>query len=585
MNKVHKITKAIAIIMAALTLGSTMMPAMATSKTDPKYRIATAAEYYEYSKLVHEATPWGFASTLVDNGSVTSDAQNITLNFPNETALRLANLLYGKDINYTTLTYADTLKHQAVHPTDAIFQQLGVTDSSQKMSLLDAFASTPYTAPEIYLSKSDFTGLDFYKLIEDSKDNIGYYILDRFEFSANLYNFYDLDRLIGSHTTVRAGGGGYLNNCQLVIERKAEFLKKVDELYAGISDDLGKIVFALSAAERVEGSCLREIDFREKVYDTGSFGIGITKEQGDQAEADVLAARGSNTVYVMKHLGYDAKLIENGSMIQFLFRGTMHKIPAAKIFENLVSLNNKTSYSEEEIEAIHKAFDSLNKLSELDTDEITTNDVYARMDAKIDQLAQLAIDYKEKASYGILPLEVSNSGFLDITKGSELDTALTKLVGAGIISGVGNAKYAPNGSLTREQASKIIVTLLKLQNETPAVSNFPDVTSDNWSQSSIAIAFKHGLMKGLPNGNFGRTDLLTAGQLLTMMNRALKENDKVTATGLPWPAGDIANAKADGLIDGINVSDGSQGISRGETALIVYRTLNLLIQKGIVPAS
>ena len=78
--------------------------------------------------------------------------------------------------------------------------------------------------------------------------------------------------------------------------------------------------------------------------------------------------------------------------------------------------------------------------------------------------------------------------------------AVDVLSGIGVINGMGDGTFAPQGTLTRAQACKIIVYLLK-EEDLKGTCNFADCKG-HWAANEIAICEAKGIVAGYGNGNF-----------------------------------------------------------------------------------
>lgn len=80
--------------------------------------------------------------------------------------------------------------------------------------------------------------------------------------------------------------------------------------------------------------------------------------------------------------------------------------------------------------------------------------------------------------------------------------AIEYLCEKGIVNGVGENKFSPNATLTREQLAKIIVAAMGCH-DASAECIFADVPADSWAASYIASAYQNDLMKGVSDTEFG----------------------------------------------------------------------------------
>lgn len=92
--------------------------------------------------------------------------------------------------------------------------------------------------------------------------------------------------------------------------------------------------------------------------------------------------------------------------------------------------------------------------------------------------------------------------FSDIENVSWAIEAIEYLAEKGIVNGVGENKFDPNGELTREQFAKIIVGAYNCYDEN-AECIFSDVPKGSWAEKYIASAFDAGLMNGTSETEFG----------------------------------------------------------------------------------
>ena len=91
----------------------------------------------------------------------------------------------------------------------------------------------------------------------------------------------------------------------------------------------------------------------------------------------------------------------------------------------------------------------------------------------------------------------------------------------GIMNGVGEKQFNPNGVLTREQFAKIITVAFDKYDKN-AVASFKDVDAGNWAASYIASAKNAGLMNGINDSNFGFGKSLTREDICVVIYRAAK---------------------------------------------------------------
>ena len=154
----------------------------------------------------------------------------------------------------------------------------------------------------------------------------------------------------------------------------------------------------------------------------------------------------------------------------------------------------------------------------------------------------------------------------------------------GIMNGVSDSLFDPDGGLTRAMLVQILYNL----EGKPSIGNkvsFPDVKNGEWYEDAAAWAKENGITRGYEDGTFGADDMVTRAQAVTMLMNYAKikgydtegaaELDYGDADKVPsWAAEPMRWAVGSGVING----DGgllrpSDGASRAETAAIMTRFL------------
>ena len=147
----------------------------------------------------------------------------------------------------------------------------------------------------------------------------------------------------------------------------------------------------------------------------------------------------------------------------------------------------------------------------------------------------------------------------------------------GIIDGYADGSFKPEGTLTREQAAKII-TYMKL-GKTAAdklvatVAPYSDVAANRWSAGAIAYCTNEGILAGVGNGKFNPTGELTGLQFAKMLLVALGYDPKIEGlTGSAWAVNTAKLALDADLDDNIN-GNLSTALSRQDAAQMAFNTL------------
>jgi len=106
------------------------------------------------------------------------------------------------------------------------------------------------------------------------------------------------------------------------------------------------------------------------------------------------------------------------------------------------------------------------------------------------------------------------SGFIDMENHWARES-VEKLAYKGIITGYGNYKFMPSGTLTRAEAATIIARAFNLQSAS-SVASFPDVGNSHWAKDFINAAALHGIIRGYPDGSFRPNEPVTRAEMTVM---------------------------------------------------------------------
>lgn len=92
----------------------------------------------------------------------------------------------------------------------------------------------------------------------------------------------------------------------------------------------------------------------------------------------------------------------------------------------------------------------------------------------------------------------------------------------GIVQGRGNNIFDPNGKVTREEFTTMLVNAVGIDAEEYAgkTTVFTDVPADSWAAKYIAAAYENELVVGRGNGIFGYHDNILRAEVAVMLNNA-----------------------------------------------------------------
>ncbi|MBQ8588533.1 MAG: S-layer homology domain-containing protein, partial [Clostridia bacterium] len=156
--------------------------------------------------------------------------------------------------------------------------------------------------------------------------------------------------------------------------------------------------------------------------------------------------------------------------------------------------------------------------------------------------------------------------FADVS-GLPCEEAVNHLAGLGVINGRGDGTYAPGDSLSRAEMVAIILRGFGSE-DIEDIEKFRDVPPSHWAYMYIETAYKMGIVNGVTETTFAPEGTVTYEQAVKMLVCAVNKGDKAEAEG-GWPDGYIKIAEEMDVLQGIDAAKG-EAISRGTMAQLVY---------------
>ena len=163
--------------------------------------------------------------------------------------------------------------------------------------------------------------------------------------------------------------------------------------------------------------------------------------------------------------------------------------------------------------------------------------------------------------------------------------AVDVMTAAGIFQG-NNGNFDPNGTLTREQAAKIIAYMLvgqeKADKLTATIAPYSDVSANRWSAGAIAYCKNEGIIAGTGNGKFSPTAELTGLQFAKMLLVALGYDATIEKLeGASWAINTSKLALGDPDLDnGMENVSLSKVLTREEAAQMAFNTMKATLVDG-----
>ncbi len=179
--------------------------------------------------------------------------------------------------------------------------------------------------------------------------------------------------------------------------------------------------------------------------------------------------------------------------------------------------------------------------------------------------------------------------FADVANYAWAQEAITQLSEKGIIKGVSETEFAPANNIKRADYMLLLVRMLGL--DADVTENFADVSKDSYYYEALGVAKKLGLTTGVGNNKFNpeasitRQDMFVlAYRILEMQNVEMADADEaaISAFGDYEGISDYAKDALSVLVKNELVKGSDNKINpvgnatRAETAVFIYRLYNLL---------
>ena len=176
-----------------------------------------------------------------------------------------------------------------------------------------------------------------------------------------------------------------------------------------------------------------------------------------------------------------------------------------------------------------------------------------------------------------------NEVFSDIDKVAWAKEAIEILADKKIIAGNGDGKFNPNGYVTREEFTKMVVLAAGIY-DAEADCEFSDVDISMWYYRYIASAVAKGVIQGTGDGVYGTGNRITRQDMVVIVKRAATAAGKVFAKTKPFAEfndfymiADYAKESVDelycaGIVNGVdgNAFAPIENCTRAQAAKIIY---------------
>jgi len=180
--------------------------------------------------------------------------------------------------------------------------------------------------------------------------------------------------------------------------------------------------------------------------------------------------------------------------------------------------------------------------------------------------------------FGLMGVASANTSFTDDTS-IQYQTAVGVMTGVGAINGLTDGSFNPKGTITREDAAKLIcyAILGATVAKTLYVSatGFSDVAATRWSAPYITYLVSKGIINGNGDGTFAPTGNVTGYQLGKMLLCAAGYGKQGEYVGNAWSLNVAVDANRLGIYTGTKATSFNTAATREEAALYVFNGIQI----------
>lgn len=183
----------------------------------------------------------------------------------------------------------------------------------------------------------------------------------------------------------------------------------------------------------------------------------------------------------------------------------------------------------------------------------------------------------------MVPFAFAASDGFDDVPGHWAEDAINRWSGYGVVNGVGDNQFAPNGTLTRAQAAQVFANLLDLEVQAD-ISRYTDVPEGSWYHTAIAQCVAAGILTGTGGSAMDPQSPVTREELFVMFARALNIRPQSSSDVTFGDSGEVSgwaqgyiNALADrGFVSGVGggMLAPGEAINRASVMSLLDKTIS-----------
>ncbi|MBQ6902532.1 MAG: S-layer homology domain-containing protein, partial [Oscillospiraceae bacterium] len=187
-------------------------------------------------------------------------------------------------------------------------------------------------------------------------------------------------------------------------------------------------------------------------------------------------------------------------------------------------------------------------------------------------------------------------GFVDLGNHTWAEAAINELAENGIIKGTSDSTFSPANNITRADFAVLLVRAFELKSDN--TENFADVTKSDYFASELAIARNCGIVGGIGDNKYAPRNTITRQDMMVIVYRALSSTlvgeglralpltDEVLYpdfdTVSPYATDAVSALVGAGLVNGKNGRIApTDYTTRAEVAVLIKRILDYTAQSAV----
>jgi len=142
----------------------------------------------------------------------------------------------------------------------------------------------------------------------------------------------------------------------------------------------------------------------------------------------------------------------------------------------------------------------------------------------------------------------------------------------GVLKGYNDGSLKLDSNIVRSEVATLVIRIISDENQIilGEEKEFTDVEQSYWAYNNIQNAYKLGIIKGYPSGEFKPLNNISYAEVVAIMVNALGEGNDLEGD---WPYNYINKAKEIGVIPADSSVDPNKIVTRGEMAVIIWDSL------------